>query len=123
MGLAIADTPEGPYVKHTANPIVQGGHEVLVWPYGKGVFALINIGPEGIRKTLRYAEDGIVFQKIQDLDAVPTGPGAYRPEAFTDSGAGTMIDWGVHIGKEAGFFPFLEHFDCDWQRATMSGRY
>ncbi|KPK41172.1 MAG: xylosidase, partial [Planctomycetes bacterium SM23_25] len=42
MGVAVAETPEGPYVKSTGNPVIAGGHEVLVWPLGTGVVALIS---------------------------------------------------------------------------------
>jgi len=115
MGLAVAKKPEGPYVRYVANPVVKGGHEVLVWPVGHGVAAMINTGPEGIRRTLQYAPDGLEFSKMMDLDQLPNAPGAYRPEAFTDSGQGQMIEWGLHIGHQDGFLPFLERFDCEWQ--------
>ena len=116
MGVAIAEQPEGPYIKHAANPVVPGGHEVTVWHFGAGVAAMINIGPEGIRRTLQYAEDGIAFRKLADLPAVPSAAGAYRPEAFTDSGKGEMIEWGISIGNQKGFLPFLERFDCTWTK-------
>jgi hypothetical protein len=114
LGVALAAKPGGPYVKHAGNPVIAGGHEVLVWPYGTGVVALVNIGPEGLRRTLQYAPDGFTFSKMQDLVRVPTAPGAYRPEAFTDSGAGKMPSWGIQIGHRQGFLPFLERFDCEW---------
>ncbi len=41
MGVAIADKPEGPYLKHKANPVIPGNHEVLVWTQGNGVAAMI----------------------------------------------------------------------------------
>ena len=116
MGVAIAEEPEGPYRKHSFLPIIQGGHEVLVWPFGTGVVAMLNIGPKGIRRTLQYAPDGLNFSKMQDLEAVPRAPGAYRPEAFTESGKGEIIEWGIHIGYKKGYLPFLERFDCQWER-------
>ncbi|MCX7012069.1 MAG: family 43 glycosylhydrolase [Candidatus Sumerlaeota bacterium] len=114
MGVAIAAKPGGPYVKHAGNPVIAGGHEVLVWPFGKGVAAMVSIGPKGIAKTLQYAPDGLAFSKLQDLKTVPHAAGAYRPEAFTDSGAGTMPEWGIHIGSQEGSLPFLEFFDLKW---------
>ena len=36
---------------------------------------------------------------------------AYRPEAFTDSGLGKQIQWGVHIGNRKSSLPFVERFD------------
>jgi predicted GH43/DUF377 family glycosyl hydrolase len=114
MGLAVARQPEGPY-ERCAHPVVKGGHEVLVWPVGHGVAAMMNIGPEGIGKTLQYAPDGLEFSRMMDLEQVPRAPGAYRPEAFTDSGDGRMIEWGLHIGCQEGTLPFLERFDCQWR--------
>ena len=122
MGVAIANKPEGPYVKNDANPVVRGGHEVLVWPYGKGIVAMINIGPEEIANTLQYADDGITFVKMQSLRNVPHGAGAYRPEAFLDSGKGEMIEWGLHIGRKKGFLPFIERYHCHWRQETTAER-
>ena len=115
MGVALAERPEGPYEKHTGNPVIAGGHEVLVWPLNDGVAAMVNIGPEGLRRTLQYAPDGFRFSKLMDLKDVPSAPGAYRPEAFTNSGKGRMIEWGVHIGRRKGYLPFIERFDCQWE--------
>lgn len=41
MGLAIATNPAGPYVKHPKNPLIKAGHEVMVWPQGEGVMAMM----------------------------------------------------------------------------------
>ena len=113
MGVAIADNPEGPYVKYENNPVVKGGHEVLVWAQGKGVATLIGKeGPEDVSKSIMYAEDGFNFKKTHDFTNknVPLAPGAYRPEAFTDNGNGKLIEWGVQrvINKKG---QFLERFD------------
>jgi beta-xylosidase len=116
MGVAIADKPEGPYLKNRSNPIIRGGHEVLVWPYGEGVVALIGtVGPKQIAKSLQYAPDGLSFSKILNLKNVPHAAGAYRLSAFTDNEKDTMIQWGVHIGSEESFLPFLERFDYRWE--------
>ena len=34
-------------------------------------------------------------------------------EAFTQSGKGEQIKWGVHIGKQKGFLPFIQRFDLN----------
>ncbi len=117
MGLAIATNPEGPYVKH-GSPVIEGGHEVTVWPYGKGVMSLVRIGPAGIARTIRYAPDGLEFSKWQDLDSVPVAAGLYRPEAFIGSGKGTLPAWGVHIGGKKGFLPFIERIDLKAKEGT-----
>ena len=120
MGLAIADHPQGPYKKYAGNPVIPGNHEVLVWPEGKGVAAMIGTtGPIDLIRTIRYSEDGYHFSKTLDVVNVPYAAGAYRPEAFTDSGKGTLPSWGIQIGTKKGSLPFLERFDCkvDYARA------
>ena len=113
MGVAIADHPEGPYIKYENNPVVEGNHEVLVWPQGKGVAAMIGtVGPKDIIKSIMYAEDGFNFKKTHSYTNtnVPRAPGAYRPEAFTDSGNGKIIEWGIQrVGKKG--IEYLERFD------------
>jgi predicted GH43/DUF377 family glycosyl hydrolase len=114
MGLAIADRPQGPYVKHAANPVIPGNHEVLVWPQGKGVAAMIGrVGPKEITNSILYAEDGIHFAKTHEVRDGPHAGGAWRPEAFTDSGTGTLPKWGVEIGSAKGQLPFLQRFDLN----------
>lgn len=112
MGVAIAENPDGPYRKHDGNPVVKGNHEVLVWPQGTGVAALIGTtGPKELTRTIQFAADGLKFHKTHDVIRVPTAAGAYRPEAFTQSGTGARIEWGVHIGHRKGSLPFIERFD------------
>lgn len=80
---------------------IPGNHEVLVWPQGKGVAALIGTtGPKEITRSIMYAEDGLPFSKTHNILDVPTAAGAYRPEAFTDSGAGKRIQWGISGNRE-----------------------
>ena len=112
LGLAIADKPQGPYVKVEGNAVIPGNHEVLVWPQGTGVAAMIGTtGPKAIVRSIMYAEDGLHFSKTHNVIDVPHAAGAYRPEAFADSGLGKQIEWGVHIGKQRGSLPFLQRFD------------
>ena len=117
MGLAIADRPEGPYVRHKSNPVIPGNHEVLVWTQGSGVAAMIGTtGPKTITNSIMYAADGINFSKTGAVKKGPWAGGAYRPEAFTQSGKGTIPEWGVEIGrskgkKKEGKLPFIQRFD------------
>ena len=120
MGLAIADHPQGPYVRHESNPVIPGNHEVLVWPQGKGVAAMIGTtGPKAITNSIMYSEDGISFSKTHKVKNGPWAGGMYRPEAFTDSGDGELPAWGVEIGrvkgkqkgKKNGKLPFIQRFD------------
>lgn len=118
MGLAIADHPQGPYVKHEANPVIPGNHEVLVWSQGTGVAAMIgSTGPKEITNSILFSEDGIQFSKTHDVKDGPWAGGAYRPEAFTDSGHGELPQWGVEIGRprgNKGGLPFIERFDVKY---------
>ncbi|EMI19636.1 lipoprotein [Rhodopirellula maiorica SM1] len=112
MGLAIADHPQGPYVRHEANPVIPGNHEVLVWPQGDGVAAMIGTtGPKEITNSIMYADDGIHFSKTHRVKNGPWAGGAYRPEAFTQSGKGDIPEWGVEIGRAKKQLPFIHRFD------------
>ena len=114
MGLAVADQPQGPYVRHEANPVIPGNHEVLVWAHGSGVAAMIGTtGPKTITNSIMYAEDGLNFSKVNRVVKGPWAGGAYRPEAFTQSGNGKIPTWGVEIGrgKGKGKLPFIQRFD------------
>ncbi len=123
MGLAIAGKPEGPYVKHEANPVIPGNHAVLAWPQGKGVAAMIGTtGPEDLINTVQYAEDGVHFSKTHDVADGPRAGGSYRPEAFTGSDRGGAIQWGVEIGHGKGELPFIQRYDVEWtEPATRTG--
>lgn len=98
LGVAIADKPEGPYVKYKNNPIISSGHEVMVWPYRKGIMALLSDhGLEG--KTLQHASDGIHFRKVASFgDDYPKAPGSFRIGNFEDaSQQNTGISWGISM--------------------------
>ena len=116
MGLAIADKPEGPYVRSESNPVIPGNHEVLVWPQGTGVAAMIGTtGPKSITNSIMYSEDGLSFSKTHECPRGAWAGGAYRPEAFTGSGTGEMPLWGVEIvrarEKGKGRLPSIGRFD------------
>lgn len=111
MGVAIAARPAGPYVKSELNPVIKSGHEVLVWPYREGVAALI--GPTGPEKnTIQYAPDGLRFSVKAHIKKPPPAPGAYRPDAFTNTRYGQGITWGISMGSYRRW-PYLVRFDCD----------
>ena len=123
MGLAIADKPEGPYIRYEGNPVIPGNHEVLVWPQGTGVAAMIGkIGPKDITNSILYSEDGFKFTKTHHVKQGPWAGGAYRPEAFSDSNKGELPKWGVEIGRGKGTgkgkLPCIRRFDV---QAPSSG--
>ncbi len=109
MGLAIADRPEGPYIRYSDQPIVKGGHEVCCWPHKDGIAALFcNVGEAG--NSLQYSEDGIHFTKICDT-VPPMAPGPYREDNYKE-GRGKGISWGLCISNHKKW-PSLARFECD----------
>ena len=94
---------EVPYIiKHESNLVIDGIEDVLVWPEGSGVSALVRSivnDPEGA--SVFSSEDGINFKKTNNVKNYPVSASAYRPEAFTDSGKGEQIKWGFHVVQEA----------------------
>jgi len=112
MGVAIADQPGGPYRKHEQNPLTDSGHEVMVWPHGKGVRTLLSgNGPQG--RTLQFAVDGLDFKKQGKLGPdYPKAPGLYRWDDFRDTKLMSDRDWGISMNHGNGFFrPHLVRFD------------
>lgn len=109
MGLAIAQTPPGPYVKHPGNPVLDSGHEVCVWRHGQGVGCLVcNVGPQG--NSLQYSDDGIHFRRISDM-VPPKAPGPFRADGFVDA-PGPGVTWGLSM-RHHHAWPYLARFDCD----------
>lgn len=109
-GVAIASAPEGPYRKSPANPVVPSGHEVLVWPDGGGVAALV--GPTGPEKnTIQYAADGLHFQIVSHILDPPAAPGAYRKDGFRGGKRAPCIRWG--IAMRGGRDPYLVRWEYE----------
>lgn len=78
-GVAIAEKPEGPYVRSPYNPISNSGHEIAVWPYRGGLACLLTTdGPE--RNTIQWSPDGINFSIKAHLKHPPVALGIYRSE-------------------------------------------
>jgi hypothetical protein len=107
-GVAIADRPEGPYVKSEYNPVTNSGHEVCVWHYRGGIAALLTTdGPE--KNTIQYAEDGINFEIMAVLKGAPQALGPYRT-ADHDEDPLAGIRWGLcHDFKDG--WQYLRRFE------------
>jgi len=113
-GLAIADNPLGPFVKHARNPIMNSGHETTLFPFREGVAAFaIKDGLE--KSTIQYAEDGVNFSVIATSYLMPHAAGPYVPDAFTDTRHGRGITWGICFANSGrgNNKPVLVRFDCD----------
>ncbi len=115
-GLAIADDPLGPFVKHRLNPVLNSGHETTYFPFKGGVAALaIKDGVE--RSTMQYAEDGVNFKIASVLSLTPMAAAPFTPDAFTDTDDGRGITWGlchfINAGTHTKRYTIIARFDCD----------
>jgi hypothetical protein len=109
-GLAIGDSPEGPFVRVKNNPLI-AGHTVCVWPHRGGVAALIDkVGPE--KFTVQWSADGVHFKRAAKLENVHTGCGPYDPDAFSNTRYGRGIAWGVAQESQQGRM-YIVRFDVD----------
>ncbi|MFI3269431.1 MAG: family 43 glycosylhydrolase [Rikenellaceae bacterium] len=114
-GLAIADRPEGPFMKCPQNPVLNSGHEVSLFPFREGVAAMvIKAGNE--HNTIQYAEDWVNFKIASFVNIMPNAPAGFIADAFTDTKNGRGITWGMcHFlwqGKDRNY-SVLDRFDCD----------
>lgn len=117
QGLAIADHPFGPFVKHPLNPVINSGHETALFPFKEGLAALVSRhGHE--HNTIQWSRDGANFEIAAITGLMPIAPGAYIPDVFTDTDDGRGITWGLchfrNIGIDEGkSHSMLARFDCD----------
>ncbi len=114
-GLAIAEDPAGPFVKYEKNPVLNSGHEVSLFPFREGVAAMvINAGNE--HNTIQYAADWMNFEIASFVNLMPVAPACFSPDAFTDSGDGRGVTWGlshfIAMGEKRNYTR-LDRFDCD----------
>lgn len=107
-GVAIADHPEGPYIKSPYNPVTNSGHEVCVWHYQEGIAAILTTdGPE--KNTIQYAPDGINFEIVAVLKGAPEALGPFR-SPDTDSHRLEGIRWGLCHSIE-GHWHYIRRFE------------
>ncbi len=126
QGVAIADNPEGPFIKPAVNPLLNSGHETFLFPYKEGIAAMLCVdGPE--KNTIQYAADGINFQIMSSVTCPPVAGGPFCPDAFSDNGDGKGVTWGLsHISESTlnvndprrvvESNSFLVRFDCNLHR-------
>lgn len=113
-GLAIADSPFGPFKKHPLNPVLNSGHEVVLWPYKSGIAALVTAnGPE--KNTVQWSPDGVNFEIMSHVVLPPDAAGPYVPDAYTDTKNGQGITWGLsHVAQRRNQpYPHLMRFTTD----------
>ena len=124
QGVAVADSPAGPFEKSPLNPVSNSGHETCLWPHREGIAAIFSLdGPE--KNTVQYAPDGLNFDVKSLVVMPPIAPGPFVPDAFADNGDGRGITWGLcHINPDGGGpnnESILARFDCDLCHATDRG--
>ncbi|WP_218972250.1 glycoside hydrolase family 117 protein [Labilibaculum filiforme] len=121
-GVTIADSPEGPFVKHPLNPVMNSGHETILFPFKEGVAAIV--GTDGIEHyTIQYAKDWVNFEIAAVTQLVPTAAGPFSPDAFADNKNADGITWGLSHFINAGnnwnkMYSKLGRFDCDLSQST-----
>lgn len=116
QGVAMADSPMGPFKKSALNPVINSGHEASVFPWKKGVAAIVSIdGPE--KNTIQYSDDGENFHVVSNIQMPPVAPGPFIADAFANKANGRGITWGLsHVNfKGSGVQNNcgLLRFDCD----------
>ncbi|MBK1876046.1 glycoside hydrolase family 117 protein [Pelagicoccus mobilis] len=113
LGVAIADKPEGPYIKHPLNPLTNSGHEVWAWPYREGIALMCDwAGPE--KNTIQYASDGLNFEVVASVEDIPPAGGSYIEDKFWDTGDGKGFTWGLAYVRDD--WDWLVRYDCDLHR-------
>lgn len=115
-GLAIADDPLGPFEKHPLNPVINSGHETVMFPFKGGIAAMVlKDGNEHF--TIQFAPDGVNFEIASIVEDMPGAPGPYVPDAFNSNGNGRGITWGIsHLSPAYSWqhkMSILMRFDCD----------
>ena len=112
MGLAVADEPQGPYVRiNSGRPILTDSHEVMIWPYRAGVAAYASAS-----RTLEFAPDGIDFttNPIRARTTPrPKAPGCFRPDLTEPVSFGRGIAWGICMEEPSGPCPYLLRYEID----------
>ncbi|WPR71140.1 family 43 glycosylhydrolase [Flavobacterium sp. NG2] len=115
QGVAIADNPLGPFIKHPLNPVLNSGHETTLFPFREGVAAIVQ--RDGMEhNTIQYAKDWINFEIASITELLPVAAGPFVPDAFTDTKNGQGITWGIsHFINAGGNWNHTElaRFDCD----------
>ncbi|NND07634.1 MAG: family 43 glycosylhydrolase [Saprospiraceae bacterium] len=103
MGVALANTPDGPFVK--MGNLLDRGHEVLIWREGEGVACLASLS-----QSINYAEDGLQFSMRYDsLKAIPKAPGLYRPHLEHGNPNVGIPGWGIAMKGRKGLTYLLRY--------------
>ncbi len=116
QGVAVADRPEGPFVKVPENPVLNSGHETGIFRFRDGVAAIVSC--EGAEKnTIQFSRDGVNFEMQSIITLAPVAPGPFDPDAYNGTDDAQGIAWGLcHINPDGGGATepsFIARFDCN----------
>jgi hypothetical protein len=105
MGLAVADSIEGPYVRQNGGrPLLEKGHEVLIWQEGQSITTLTSID-----RKIQRSEDGYQFTPLKVVRNRPTAPGLFREELTAPEAQPMTATWGVCHKNDPN--PYLVRFE------------
>jgi hypothetical protein len=112
MGLAIADKPQGPYIRvRSGQPILTDSHEVMIWPHRAGIAAYASKS-----RTLEFAPDGVDFA-ANPIHAPatprPIAPGCFRPDLTEPVTFSRGMSWGICMREPSGPNPYLVRYEID----------
>lgn len=115
-GLAIGESPMGPFKKHPLNPVLNSGHETTFFPFKEGIAAFsIRNGNES--NTIQYSPDGVNFSLASVTSMMPVAAGPCLPDAFSNRGFSEGMEWGLcHFSDKKDpttKHSFLARFDCN----------
>ncbi|ALJ05384.1 hypothetical protein APS56_09740 [Pseudalgibacter alginicilyticus] len=97
MGVAMSENPEGPFKKYD-HPLIEKGHEVLIWNQNGGVASLASLS-----KSIHWAKDGLNFSPIaEELTTIPMAPGLYRPHLENGNIGNSIPGWGICMRQSNG---------------------
>lgn len=108
IGVAFADSIEGPYVRYERNPLFCG-HTACAWSHREGVAMFADNPP----RSLMYARDGLHFEKTSNIEPPHLQDiGVYAPDALADTDWGNGITWGLALCFQNGR-EYLARVECD----------
>ena len=114
MGVAFSESPDGPFLKHKDNPLTNGGHEIIVWPFDGGVMTFLSEhGADG--NTVQFAQDGLKFEIQGRFDgSYPKAPGSFQDDDFQDGAR-----WGISMRYGEGeTWPHLVRYNVSFRRCN-----
>ncbi|MCG6190105.1 family 43 glycosylhydrolase [Maribellus maritimus] len=116
IGIAFSKTPSGPWTRYKKNPVINEGHEIMVWPHAKGV-GIVSCHYEktskgnGMEQGVYWSSDGKKFNKYDHPEGMKLrNPGCY----YSISTEG--VTWGISFenGKQGGGDCYLLRWEADF---------